>query len=216
MKYTRKSYRKKSAYRRKRKSYRKRSFRTKRMGTKQMENFQNIEKVVLKQLFDIEQKENTGGTQVNFSVNLLNQTTGLPAGVQGFGPAAVQSDLLQAYIQLYEEMTIDAVGIKLIFPDSYTTTQSNYASPISWCIAYSNVGPIGTGLAQEQQLMSRGGSQAGPIPMNKMIKRYYSLAKIKRRYGIAWTQSNTTSYFGQLPANVQPSVQAIVEFNENF
>ena len=118
MKYSRKSYRKKSTYRRKRstKSYRKKTFRAKRAGGKQITSFQNVEKVVVKQVYGITQRNANGSTAVSFVMNLLNPNNNLPNGIEGYSPSSVQADLQTQYNELYEERTIDGVAIKLVFP----------------------------------------------------------------------------------------------------
>lgn len=83
--------------------------------------------------------------------------------------------------------------MKLIFPTDYGGNAA-----LAWSMCYIPdtyiTGPdIQT---NESVIQAVQGSQTGPVPTNRVISRYFSMAKEKKRLGISDCEINQFNYFG--------------------
>lgn len=128
--------------------------------------------------------------------------------MQYLSPAIVQGAAQALFTNvLYSVFTIKGVAVKLIFPENVPNC------PINWCMAYEsdNYVPGLNMLNAPNVLQLVQGSQTGPVPTNRVISRYFNMAKEKKRLGIDYSDIGDFSYFNQLTAN-RPYVTGWVNF----
>lgn len=186
-------------YAKKRRTYKKKRGFKKRRSNKMMSNRTAWTNQTWTQSFPlIQNAANAANSTVVYLVDCLGTSNPAPPNVFYVSPPGVQTNAQGLFTQqLFSTFTIKGVAVKLIFPEAPPNT------PINWCMAFDsdNFVPGANILTAPSLVQAIQGSQTGPVPTNRVISRYFNMAKEKKRLGISFSDIANYTYFNQLTAN---------------